>query len=469
MAETTLPNIFLKPAEFRTAQNDLLVVRKQNRIATTTPADARRKPIAQWGNLLDGLLLRLQEQVSGAARSVRVYGAIGDGVTDDTDAIQAAIDAVEDDGGGIVFFPLGDYLHTGFTPAANVRLVYVVGDSPETLGLLGADGDIAVAVTGSTPLYVKTGGTGTSGWVEIGGGDVELADLPDAAACSVLGRAANSSGVRADIAAASDDTVLVRRGGVLSFTSIDTVVTERSILEAVDFATGQTFGAKTDGPVAVVGTIGGSKNWTLANASGNQNTDFPDFDSGNGLRFSGDGGATVYTSSSQSATHLRIAISDLITIDPFATYLFECVISECTHQNSGNETGMALFHSGTSTFWGTGYLAGVCRLGVNADPALKNGTTSSAANANYTGRNALAIMIRGGVYTVMVATPGESDSFPSLSSYLLLGSGTIGTASQNGGAGLYGPHWVVSLFATQGATADSTATFRRFQLSRMRS
>jgi len=38
---------------------------------------------------------------------VKVFGAVGDGVTDDTAAIQAALDA-----GGLVFFPAGDYLIT---------------------------------------------------------------------------------------------------------------------------------------------------------------------------------------------------------------------------------------------------------------------------------------------------------------------------------------------------------------------
>ena len=40
------------------------------------------------------------------------YGAAGDGVADDTAEIQAAIDAVEAAGGGMVYFPRGIYLIT---------------------------------------------------------------------------------------------------------------------------------------------------------------------------------------------------------------------------------------------------------------------------------------------------------------------------------------------------------------------
>lgn len=42
--------------------------------------------------------------------NVKAYGAKGDGVTDDREAIQAAIDDIFEAGGGVVYFPLGTYL-----------------------------------------------------------------------------------------------------------------------------------------------------------------------------------------------------------------------------------------------------------------------------------------------------------------------------------------------------------------------
>lgn len=42
--------------------------------------------------------------------SVKAYGSVGDGATDDTVTIQDTIDAAETNGGGVVFFPKGNYL-----------------------------------------------------------------------------------------------------------------------------------------------------------------------------------------------------------------------------------------------------------------------------------------------------------------------------------------------------------------------
>lgn len=50
------------------------------------------------------------------------YGAVGDGVTDDTAAINAAISAAGTAGGGIVFFPPGTYLSSGVPMRSYVTL-----------------------------------------------------------------------------------------------------------------------------------------------------------------------------------------------------------------------------------------------------------------------------------------------------------------------------------------------------------
>lgn len=47
--------------------------------------------------------------------NVKRFGAVGDGVTDDTAAIQNAIFHARDNGGGTIHFPAGTYNHTGIT------------------------------------------------------------------------------------------------------------------------------------------------------------------------------------------------------------------------------------------------------------------------------------------------------------------------------------------------------------------
>jgi len=78
-----------------------------------------------WGDILNAYL-QVQHNASGQhtnitstdiitknpVTDVRAFGAVGDSVTDDTAAIQAAMDFVEAQGGGTLFFPRGTYIIT---------------------------------------------------------------------------------------------------------------------------------------------------------------------------------------------------------------------------------------------------------------------------------------------------------------------------------------------------------------------
>ena len=98
---------------------------------------------ASTGSSLVGFL---QDGVGAAAypvedklkqtRSVKDFGAVGDGVTDDTAAIQAAFDTGEN-----IFFPKGDYLCNNLTAATNSQAFY--GESPSSCRIIkNANGPI---------------------------------------------------------------------------------------------------------------------------------------------------------------------------------------------------------------------------------------------------------------------------------------------------------------------------------------
>lgn len=81
-------------------------------------------PGVQYRFMRNGIL---QNGTETREYNVRFYGAVGDGVTDDRPAIQAAIDACEAAGGGTVYFPAGTYVVTKDPASAHPtnRCLYV--------------------------------------------------------------------------------------------------------------------------------------------------------------------------------------------------------------------------------------------------------------------------------------------------------------------------------------------------------
>lgn len=94
-------------------------------------------------------------RIYAADRSVKKFGAVGDGTTDDTAAIQAALTA-----GGTVYFPAGTYLVTD-TLSITSAGVTLVGESREstTINLdIGDTGSDGIAWTFAGPGYLIGGG-----------------------------------------------------------------------------------------------------------------------------------------------------------------------------------------------------------------------------------------------------------------------------------------------------------------------
>lgn len=83
--------------------------------------------------------------------SVRIFGAVGNGVTDDTVAIQAAIDAAEAITDGVVFFPPGTYRITSSLQCDGPTMEGVPGASKIVINELFA-GDMLDLVAG-TVIY----------------------------------------------------------------------------------------------------------------------------------------------------------------------------------------------------------------------------------------------------------------------------------------------------------------------------
>ncbi|MEA4924857.1 MAG: glycosyl hydrolase family 28-related protein [Syntrophomonadaceae bacterium] len=137
---------------------------------TAKPSSTDSKQVEAVKVALAGASTLLTDQIN-----VKDYGAKGNGITDDTAAIQRAIDEVADKGGGTVLFPGGRYLVLNVAAKAKVNLV---GEDATLIKNGGNDTTSVIRVNGyETDINSKlssnlTAGTSTIKLNSVSGFDV---------------------------------------------------------------------------------------------------------------------------------------------------------------------------------------------------------------------------------------------------------------------------------------------------------
>ena len=119
-------------------------------------------PVAAGGALMmrSGEAPAQTTQSSGIWTNVTAYGAVGDGVTDDTAAIYSAIDFLQqntDTRGGVLYFPAGQYkcsspLSFAAYAAGDVHNIIVRGDGPQCTTI-----DFTAAASGDPGITFNAG------------------------------------------------------------------------------------------------------------------------------------------------------------------------------------------------------------------------------------------------------------------------------------------------------------------------
>ena len=138
--------------------------------------------------------------INGAPFNVLDYGAKGDGVTDDTAAIQATIDAAINAGGGVVYFPATGLDYYKITSTLNIdyssafylsnrfaKKIHLIGEGSASTCITPTSGDyVAISLKGSADpaVYFKMQGLRLSGTAPVSSGSTGL--LTDKAAYVVL-------------------------------------------------------------------------------------------------------------------------------------------------------------------------------------------------------------------------------------------------------------------------------------------
>jgi len=158
--------------------------------AQESTAAAAHNTSGKTYRLIAGLTARtINQHLAGEYYNAKGYGLVGDGVTNDTAALQSLIDQLAALGGGKIYFPPGTYLISGplqETSGRNAQILLPIvptASAPVTIELIGALAPTTQFYVGS-PLppptgysIIKstlTGGSGTAAFI---GGIESGADL----------------------------------------------------------------------------------------------------------------------------------------------------------------------------------------------------------------------------------------------------------------------------------------------------
>lgn len=106
-------NESLQQSESTQTQLDNIVIEGDSSVeAAQARVDSKGESFPTLKARIDNFELSANQQLQEMITNVKQFGAIGDGANDDTEAIQEAYDHVYGKGGGVLYFPLGEYKTT---------------------------------------------------------------------------------------------------------------------------------------------------------------------------------------------------------------------------------------------------------------------------------------------------------------------------------------------------------------------